>query len=256
MTHAEETIAAAAQLDHPWDARALDWPLTRESVVVEVGGYKGRWALQIAERYAPRLYVFEPQPWAARVCREVLGNKAQVLALALGTTSGVGVMSEWETDGCSLIKGDAGYEVAVAEIGGAFHSLGLSRIDLMLMNIEGYEYTLIPHMLDRGILPQRLMVQFHTFADPSGVATGRIYDRLAAAGYTIAWSYGVVLTAWERAPEETNDEMDDEDYTRSLQPAHAYVAERYRKQRTNGCAECFERAKSLRGPCKTHEGTL
>lgn len=197
MTHAEETIAAAALLEHPWDERAVDWPLNENSVVVEVGGYKGRWALQIAGRYHPRLYVFEPQPWAAQVCREVLGKRAQVLALALGTASGVGVMSEWETDGCSLIKGDAGYEVAVAEIGGAFHSLGLIHIDLMLMNIEGYEYTLIPHMIKQNIIPQRLMVQFHRFADTDGQSTATIFAALAMLGYQIAWSYGDVLTAWE-----------------------------------------------------------
>lgn len=195
---AQETIAGAARFDHEWDRRAIDWPLTRDSVVVEVGGYKGRWALQIAERYAPRLYVFEPQNWAAAVCRRVLGPVATVLEYALGTEDRILPMGNYETDGASLlVPGD--YRVGVLEIGATFAELGLSYIDLMLMNIEGYEYTLIPHMIKRGILPQRLMVQFHTFADPSGVETGRIYERLTAAGYRIAWTYGVVLTAWERS---------------------------------------------------------
>lgn len=198
MTHADETIAAAATIEHPWDARALDWPLTKESVVVEVGGYKGRWALQIAERYQPRLYVFEPQQWAARVCKAVLGVRAHVLDFALGTTTGPVLMGEWETDGCSFVKAGAECQAEMIEIGRALRQLGLDRIDLMLMNIEGYEYQLIPHMLSQDILPDRLMVQFHTFADPGGVLTGQIYERLAACGYRIAWTYGVVLTAWER----------------------------------------------------------
>lgn len=195
---AQETIAAAANPEHPWDRAALDWPLTRDSVVVEVGGYKGRWAYQIAERYQPRLYVFEPQGWAYNVCRDVLGERAMVLGYGLGTHDGFLPMAAYETDGCTFVAGN-GPMAEMREIGGVFKRLGLRYIDLMLMNIEGYEYTLIPHMLDQGILPQRLMVQFHTFADPSGVETGRIYERLAEAGYWIAWSYGVVLTAWERA---------------------------------------------------------
>lgn len=197
---AQETIAAAQRFDHPWDERAVDWPLDQNSVVVEVGGYKGRWALQIAERYQPRLYVFEPQGWAAEVCREVLrGKRAQVFQLALGATSGRMLMGEWETDGCSLVKDGAEYPAEMVEIGDTFRHLDITdRVSLMLVNIEGYEYTLIPHMLERGILPQRLMVQFHTFADPSGVVTGSIYAALAMLGYRIAWSYGVVLTAWER----------------------------------------------------------
>lgn len=192
------TRARAAELDHEWDRRALDWPLTRESVVVEVGGYTGRWALQIAERYAPRLYVFEPQLWAAQVCRGVLGSKGIVFPYALGATSGAMLMGEWETDGCSLVKPSAEHPCEMVEISRTFRELQLSHIDLMLMNIEGYEYTLLPHMLDQGILPQRLMVQFHTFADPDGMQTAQIYERLAATGYRVAWTYGVVLTAWER----------------------------------------------------------
>lgn len=202
-THVEETIAAAAHIEHEWDKRALDWPLTSESVVVEVGGYKGRWALQIAERYAPKLYVFEPQPWAYGVCQEVLADRATVLNYGLGVANERLAMNEWETDGCSFVKPWLPWNGIgmgkLHEIYQAFAELGIWRVDLMLINIEGYEYTLIPHMLDQGILPQHLMVQFHTFADPSGVETGHIYERLAELGYRVAWTYGVVLTAWERA---------------------------------------------------------
>jgi FkbM family methyltransferase len=194
-----ETRMAAACPEHVWDRLALDWPLTSESVVVEVGGYKGRWALQIAERYAPRLFVFEPQPWAAAVCRAVLhGYGAMVLPYALGATSGVMLMGDWETDGCSLLKAGGEHQVEMFEIAAIFRQLGLTQIDLMLMNIEGYEYMLIPHMLHRGILPQRLMVQFHE--DVSGpAATADIFAQLEAAGYAVVWTYGAVLTAWERA---------------------------------------------------------
>jgi FkbM family methyltransferase len=196
-TLADETRAAALNIDHDWDRRALEWPLTRDSVVVEVGGYKGRWALQIAERYAPRLFVFEPQEWAAHVCQEVLGEQATVLPFALGDRYGTFLMSEWETDGCTFVK-SSGHPADMCEISKVFQHYELTHIDLMLMNIEGYEYTLIPHMLDRGILPARLMVQFHTFADPTGERERMIKEQLAQQGYRETWTYGAVLTAWER----------------------------------------------------------
>lgn len=197
MTHAEEARIAAAQFDHPWDAKALDWPLTTDSVVIEVGGYKGRWALQMAERYRPRLYVFEPQGWAAAVCEEVLGDRAVVLNFGLGIESRYQVMDRFGTDGCTFAEIGT-HMASLTEVSEAFTLLDLTHIDLMLINIEGYEYTLIPHMLDQGIYPARLMVQFHTFADPDGMQQAAIYEGLARAGYRIAWAYGVVLTAWER----------------------------------------------------------
>lgn len=193
----EDVRRRAATIEHEWDARALDWPLNEQSVVVEVGGYTGRWALQIAERYHPRLYVFEPQPWAADVCHEVLGKRATVIQLALGDDDGEVIMGGWGTDGCSLLKEGGEPAVRMREIGSLFRNLEIDHIDLMLMNIEGYEYTLIPHMLGQGIFPDRLMVQLHP-PDPDGGATERVYLRLAEAGYRVVWTYGIVLTAWER----------------------------------------------------------
>lgn len=192
-----EAKASAAEPAYAWDRKAIDWPLDSNSVVVEVGGYKGRWALQIAERYHPRLFVFEPQLWAAEVCKSVLGNHAVVMDYGLGTSNGWQEMGEWETDGCSFVKPGNG-KAWITEIELAFAAQNITTIDLMLMNIEGYEYTLLPHMLSKGILPKRLMVQFHTFADPDGMALAHIHAALERYGYRIVWTYGVMLTAWER----------------------------------------------------------
>lgn len=194
-TWATETRTAAAHPEHVWDRAALDWPLTRDSVVVEVGGYKGRWALQIAERYHPMLYVFEPQPWAVDVCRRVLGSRATVLNYGLGDRDAQAEMGDWETDGCSFVK-SGGDKAWMHEIGKAFEEVRIGHIDLMLMNIEGYEYTLLPHMFDRDIWPDRLMVQFHEFADPTGDGLRAIQQRMAGR-YKLDWDYNV-LTAWER----------------------------------------------------------
>lgn len=180
-----EAKVSAATIEHPWDVQALDWPLTTRSVVVEVGGYKGRWALQIAERYNPMLFVFEPQAWAADVCRAVLGKRANVYAVALGDQDATLPMGDYETDGCSFTKPGSSMG-QMREIKGMFEQCQITdRIDLMLMNIEGYEYTLLPHMLNQGIFPKWLMVQMHD---------GRMIDEIA--GYRVLWSYGAMLTAW------------------------------------------------------------
>jgi FkbM family methyltransferase len=184
----DDVRARAANPEHEWDRRALDWPLTMSSVVVEVGGYCGRWALQIAERYGSRLFVFEPQAWAADVCRAVLGKRANVYNVALGDQDATLPMGDYETDGCSFGKDGTQGMGQMREIGAMFEQCQITnRIDLMLMNIEGYEYTLIPYMLSVGIRPKRLMVQCH----------GDMIDRID--GYRMLWTYGMVLTAWERA---------------------------------------------------------
>lgn len=196
-----DVVRRARKPEHVWDKRSLDWPLTKKSTVVEVGGYCGRWALQIATRYHPRLFVFEPQPWAWNVCSSVLGDRATVLNYGLGDVSGMLAMRRWETDGASFVKPDGQGSGMVREVGAAFKELEIGHIDLMLMNIESYEYILLPHMLDLDILPDRLMVQFHPWKDAFdeyGMALAKIHARLEHLGYKIVWTYGIMLTAWDR----------------------------------------------------------
>jgi len=195
-TWADETRYAAAHPEHEWDEKAIDWPLTSASVVVEVGGYTGRWALQIADRYQPRLYVFEPQPWAFAACLRVMGDRATVLPYGLGAISGMLPMGDWGTDGASFVKPGSQGSGMLIEIGAAFRDLAIEHIDLMLMNIEGYEYTLLPHMFDQGIYPDRLMAQFHDHADLTGDGRRAIEARLAER-YRKGWEYWA-LTAWEK----------------------------------------------------------
>lgn len=196
MSHEAYTRARAATIEHEWDQKALDWPgLTTDAIVVEVGGYTGRWALQMAERYWPKLYVYEPQAWAAEVCRAVLRPYgAFVFEYGLGVRDERLPMTCYETDGCTFVAGSG----PAGQLRDAAVVLP-SPIEIMLINIEGYEYTLIPYLMEKRIYPHRLMVQFHAHADSDGSGTARVYEALAGAGYAQLWSYGLTLMAWERS---------------------------------------------------------
>lgn len=189
-----EAAASAMVFDHEWDHKAIDWPLDESNLVVEVGGFKGRWALQIAQLYNPRLFVFEPQPWAAAVCREVLAfYNAAVYECALGDHTGLVMLGQEGTDGASLFEASRQKSVVMRE---ASEMLGGYDIDLMLVNIEGYEYVLVPYLVTNNIKPRRLMIQFHTKFDNGG-QTEALRKMLAAVGYDIVWDYGDRLAAWE-----------------------------------------------------------
>jgi FkbM family methyltransferase len=201
---AEESIQKAlATPTNLWDMRACLWPLIEDSTVVEVGGYVGRWALQMALMHHCKIFVFEPQLWAAEVCRRVLGGRATVLDYALGAEDKTLPLFGFETDGCSLLTYDeigppARALAKVRDVATAFEELDITIIDVMMVNIEGYEYTLIPYMLSKGILPIVLMVQYHTAADPYMTQTVEIEAQLISLGYEMVWTYGVVLSAWRR----------------------------------------------------------
>lgn len=191
----EAVKAAADNPQHPWDKQALEWDISAECVVYEVGAYQGRWALQIARRYNPRLYCFEPQGWAVQVCRAVLEPyAAQVFAFGLGNCDAMLPMARYGTDGCEMGKDGAVFG-RIRDIAKVAQELETPDIDLMLINIEGGEFTLLPHMLQQGVLPRRLMVQFHDYGNPRPQTETR---RLLAEKYRVMWDYGTVLSAWER----------------------------------------------------------
>lgn len=194
----ETRARAMSHSGYEWDKLAVEWPLTTDSTVVEIGGYCGRWALQIAERYHPHIHVFEPQPWAFEVCKRVLGTQAVVHNFALGTHNGTHNMGQWGTDGCSFFNWDVGDENTgeMREAAPILNSLG--NIDLMLMNIEGYEHLLLPYLLDNLIdLPRFLMVQFHTFNDKDVSSMGFL-RKYMLEWYELLWDYGPTLSAWQR----------------------------------------------------------
>lgn len=193
-----EVYRTAAIFNYEWDKKAIDWPrLNSNSVVVEIGGFTGRWSLQIAQKYNPNLYIFEPQKWCCLVLQEALREyKARIYPYGLATNDGNLPVYEYGTDGCTLHpragKTRNNKSVQLKEIKTTFWEEQIRHIDLMLMNIEGYEFDLIPHMLENGIFPEVLMVQFHnTEKMPE---TRKIMEEF----YSLIWDYGEALSAWRR----------------------------------------------------------
>ena len=181
-----------------WDLRSFDWPLLPRSVIWEIGGYEGRWAREILTRYSCQMYVFEPQIWAyERLTVALAGfSTARTFDFGLGDVDAELPMGDYLTDGASFLKDspDSNGIGRLREIAAIKRKLKVGRINLMMVNIEGYEYTLIPHMLRSRILPDYLVYQGHEFAGRHDAA---LREQLARR-YVPLWDYGLTLSAWRR----------------------------------------------------------
>ena len=73
----------------------------------------------------------------------------------------------------------------------------IQNINLCLMNIEGYEFKLIPYMIETGIMDRidYFMCQFHL----QGGKETEYYDirRRLSETKKIRFDYGPTLTCWE-----------------------------------------------------------
>jgi FkbM family methyltransferase len=186
--------------EQEWEIRSVGWEhLTHDSVVVEIGGYTGTWAYRMAKRFNPNLFIFEPQEWCCAVLKKLLeGYDTHIYPFALGAKKGSFPVCNYETDGCSFEKINAGVEreynhtLPMKKMSTEFEIIGLAHIDLMHMNIEGSELTLIPHMLKNNIIPDIFLLQYHD-------ETHRpiLFSQLEKH-YIQLFNYGTILSAWKR----------------------------------------------------------
>ena len=148
---------------------ALDWPLNEDSHVWEIGGFEGRWVQQIWDKFHCHITVFEPQQWAVGKMRErFFGNeKIDIRPYGLWVTNGKRIIGNYFTDGASIMP--RSFSAVESNGEGEFKDLYTEifdfefDIDLTLMNIEGAEYTLIPDMVESGIIHRLdyFWCQFH-----------------------------------------------------------------------------------------------
>ena len=177
----------------------LDYPLTEESVVVDVGGYKGQWASDIYGRFSCHVHVFEPMPGFADLIEQRFAHNSKVIPYRYG----LGASDRWvqisvDDDASSMIAtAEAAETVEIRSAVDAVRTLG--EVDLMKLNIEGAEYELLEALDAADALRQvrYVQVQFHDFVAD---AHARWQAARASLGKThdLTWGYDFVWESWER----------------------------------------------------------
>jgi len=181
----------------------LSYPsLNINSIVFDLGGYKGDFAFQIYERYKCNVYIFEPHPTFYKFCIDRFkGNsKIHVFDFGLSDENGSFKLSDLD-DGSSLFDRDGAashIEVKVREFSPLFEELNLKKIDLIKINIEGAEFPLLEHMYLKNIFPliDNLQIQFHNFVDDAPSKKNLINQNLSLT-HTRTWNYEFVWENWE-----------------------------------------------------------
>ena len=136
----------------------VDYPeLNEESIVFDLGGYKGDFAHTINDKYGCTVYLFEPHPEFYKTCVQRFLSNDKVLPLNYGLSEKDGkfILSD-SVDGSSFLnpnhKEKNGIECEVKEIFGVLRQLEISKIDLMKINIEGGEYPILLHFISENKL--------------------------------------------------------------------------------------------------------
>lgn len=139
------------------------------ATIVVVGAYKGATVRFIKYCFpTASIYAYEPQKFAYDELIKSQRRGVRSYNLALGTnTLASASLYESGTDAASLLplpEYRTRETVSVVDARTVFMGLGIIHVDFMLMNIEGYEYYLLPYLLSttKGIpVIKTFLVQFH-----------------------------------------------------------------------------------------------
>ena len=170
-------------------------------VVLDVGGYHGDWAQRMTDLYGVTVHAFEPHPrFITHMQNRFAGrDDVQVHGYAMGAEAGKLDLSDDENASSALVTSGPTVSGDIRPVEDVFKELGLSRIAVVKMNIEGGEYDLLPAMIETGHIEQidRLTVQFHRYSEAQIGQRDEIRNGLSKT-HECVWEYPFIWEEWVR----------------------------------------------------------
>jgi FkbM family methyltransferase len=144
-----------------------EYDLKPNSIVLDVGTYKGEFAQKIAKKY--NCFVIGFEPIGTYFCEAVQNlrefNKVKIYNYGLGSRSRQERIS-LEKDSSSIYKRyHLSQAIMIHSFSEIINQLSLVSIELIKINIEGCEYELLETMIENNMqrLFKNIQVQFHDF---------------------------------------------------------------------------------------------
>ncbi len=171
-----------------------------DSIVFDIGLYRGAWTGDIVRKYDSHVYGFEPVRDFYESAQRALAKcpKVRLFNFGLGETSDE-VFIYLDQDSTSLIKESARAQMVEIESIKAFMAeYDIGAVDLASINIEGAEYDLLQYLIDDGLITKfkRLMIQFHEIGVNHLSLRKEIRHSLAIT-HKVIYSYDTVWDYWE-----------------------------------------------------------
>lgn len=187
-----------SHVEAPW---LRDLELENGASIVVIGAYKGDTIEFLLEHHpTANITAFEPQEWAYNeLCSKFVNCERVTLykhALGLGTVAEF-PMHEYGTDAASLLEVKNSRAMQKVSVLDAHILKDWQKIDLCVVNIEGFEYYLIPYILDLEIRPVNWLIQFHHPARFSNEYLD-LHGKFVDCGYTSGELLGSGWKAWQK----------------------------------------------------------
>lgn len=174
--------------------------LNKNSIFFDVGGFEGNFTEKILNEFNCKSYIFEPHPVYFKILKDkfIKNENVKVFEYGLGKINQELHLTD-ESSGSMIVDYEADYKISVKDINDVIDELGIVKIDLLKLNIEGSEYELLDHLTETGRLEivESILVQFHENV-PDYINYRKKIRKHMSKTHKEIWSYYFVWERWDK----------------------------------------------------------
>ncbi len=176
------------------------YPLTAESIVLDLGGYNGEWTEHIYNKYQPTIYIFEPVESFYKRIVEKFKNNSKIHSFNYGLSDeDREEFINLDENASSVFGARRDISIQLRDIVRVIEELDLAKIDLMKINIEGGEFQVLPRLIEAGFVERitDIQVQFHHFYPDAKRLREEIRAKLFKTHH-LTYDYPFVFENWRK----------------------------------------------------------
>ena len=177
--------------------------MSTDSVIIDLGTYKGYTTKLLSNLYKSRIYTFEPMIPFYTIAKTECEAHPNITLLPYGLGNGnYKFLMNMGTDGTSMyspVDAATAYECTIVDFFEFLQERSIPTIDLLHVNIEGAEYDLLDYILSKDfqLNIKCLIVQFHYKSPTNDEKLARYFSTLEKT-HTLVYDYKYVWTKWVR----------------------------------------------------------
>lgn len=178
----------------------INYDLNEDSVIMDLGGYTGVWAQQMVEKYNLNVYILEPviNFYEGMTTKFSNNNKIHLMNVGIGIEDKDGLIFMNGDGTSSNLANGKSINVRFNTIETVLEKWNLNEVDLIQINIEGDEYSILERMLETSSINKfkNIQVQFHLGIENDIERRNKIRDGLIANGFKNNFDYPFVWESW------------------------------------------------------------
>ena len=171
------------------------------SIFFDVGGFTGEFTDKMIEEFDCYSFIFEPLPkHYLYLKKKYLDNpKVKVFKYGLLDSNSTENLTD-ELESSRIASDKTSLSIEVRDIVEVIHELGIERIGLMKLNIEGAEYRLLDRIISSGLVAKidAFQIQYHKEGIKNPEQERLRINSYLSKTHKNMWTYYFVWERWDR----------------------------------------------------------